>query len=259
MNRLILTIATGALVLGAGFDVAVADNHGDAMVATPAEIFTCKYNEGKGPADMQKTTAKFNAWADKEGITDYSAWSLVPYYANSNQDFDVIWLGGASSAASLGAIQDKWLATGGKIEAEFQSICPTDAHGNFATLQFMAPPESDNPPNNVVIAFSDCNMADGVSFGKDVAPALAEWAEYKAENDSTGGIWIMFPAYGGGGEEFDFKYVTGHRNLEEQGKDWDQYTAEGRIKAAELFDSKVDCDSSRVYLATRVRTAAADE
>ena len=72
-------------------------------------------------------------------------------------------------------------------------------------------------------------------------------------------MWVFFPAYGGGGEEFDFKFISAWQTLEDQGADYDQYNESGWMKAEELFTGKVDCDSSRVYLGTNRRRAADNE
>jgi hypothetical protein len=259
MKKVLTALVSGALFLSGG--IVIADSHKDAAdqpdPASPVEIFACSYNDGKGPADLDAAVDKWNAWADKQGLDDYSAWTLVPYYAGPEQEFDVIWLGAAPSAKALGRAQDTWLATGGKVQEAFNDASTCNAHANFAALQFKAPPKRENP-SNIVISFSDCNMADGLSFD-DVAPALGEWADYRKGHGSTSGIWAFFPAYGGGSEEFDFKYIAAWQNLEDQGADWDQYSAGGYAKAGELFAGKLDCDSSRVYLATNRRMAKDDD
>ncbi len=101
-------------------------------------------------------------------------------------------------------------------------------------------------------------MADGVTFN-DVAPALAEWSQYRGDHGSTSGMWVFFPAYGGGREDFDFRFVAAWQNLEDQGRDWDQYSESGWKKADELFAGKLACDAARVYLATNRRMAEDDE
>ncbi len=88
---------------------------------------------------------------------------------------------------------------------------------------------------------------------------MIEWGKYKGDNGSTAGMWVFFPSFGGGGEEFDFKWVTAHQNLEDMGADWDQFSESGWEKANELFRGKLDCDSSRTYLATNRRMAAEDD
>lgn len=257
MKRTLMTSAV-ALFAGLATHPAVADSHAS-MTAQPVELFACTYVEGKGGEDLDKVVVDWNKWADGAGLTDYTAWTLVPYYSTPEQDFDVLWLGHAPKAASLGRSQQKWLASGGKIQDEVAKIMSCNAHVNFASLMYKAPPQRENPPDNVVISFSDCNMADGMSFSDDIAPAIGEWAEYRSEHGSTGGIWIMFPAYGGGDEDFDFKWISGYATLEDQGKDWDQYAEAGWEKAGELFRGKMQCDSSRVYLATNRRRAEAQD
>ena len=202
--------------------------------------------------DLDEVTADWNKWADKEGMKDYSAWLLTPFYSGPEQEFDVIWLGASNTSAGMGRAQDAWLASGGKIAAEFARVSSCDIHAQFAAVNFKEPPDSDDPPSNVVMSFSDCKIADGKNFDDDVAPAIAGWAEFRKSQGSPAAHWILFPVYGGGGEEFDFKYVMGYRNFEEQGADWDTYDPD---KAGELFSGNVSCDSSRVYTAVNRRRA----
>ncbi|MGB5625957.1 MAG: hypothetical protein WBM61_09520 [Woeseiaceae bacterium] len=259
MKKFLTLLVSGGLFLSVG--VGIADEHEgeaeEANVATPVEMFSCKYKEGKGPADTDAATKKWNAWADKQGVDDYSAWTLVPYYSGPEQDFDVLWLGASPNGKALGRIQDSWIATGGKAADAFDEAISCDTHGAYAVLQMKAPPKRDNP-SNIVISFSDCDMVGDTTFD-DMYPALIEWGKYKGENGSTAGMWVFFAANGGGGEEFDFKWVTAHQNLEDQGADFDQYSESGWQKGNELFAGKLDCDSSRTYLATNRRMAKDDD
>lgn len=255
MKKILISLFSGALLL---CGTAIADSHEESSdgpdPATPVELYACKYNEGKGPADLDNVVDKWNAWADEQGLQDYSGWTLVPYYSGPDQEFDVIWLGGSDSAKMLGRAQDRWIATGGDVLNEFNEVWSCDIHANFAVLKYKTPPERSDP-SNIVVSFSDCNLAEGTTFG-DISPALSSWAEYRSGHGSTSGMWVFFPAYGGGGEEFDFKFISAWQNLEDQGVDYDQYNESGWKKAEELFAGKVDCDSSRVYLGTNRRRAA---
>ena len=205
MKRVITALVSCGLMLSAG--IGIADEHegeaDEANVATPVEMFACKYNEGKGPADLDAATKKWNAWADKNGVDDYSAWTLVPYYSGPDQDFDVIWLGGSDNAKTLGRVQDAWLATGSKEAEGFAEVVSCDVHAAYAVLRMKKPPKRDNP-SNILISFSDCNTAEGTSFD-DLYMPLIEWGKYKGDNGSTAAMWEFFPSFGGGGEEFDFK------------------------------------------------------
>ena len=259
MKKLQTALVSGCLLLSAG--IGIADEHGgeadEANVAVPVEMFACKYNEGKGPADLDAATRKWNAWADKNGVDDYSAWTLVPYYSGPDQDFDVLWLGGSDNAKTLGRVQDTWLATGSKEAEGFAEVVSCDTHAAYAVLRMKKPPKRENP-SNIVISFSDCSTAEDVTFD-DLYMPIIEWGKYKGEHGSTAGMWVFFPSYGGGGEDFDFKWVTAHQNLEDMGADWDQFSESGWKKAGELFAGKLQCDSSRSYLATNRRMAAQDD
>ena len=259
MKKLQTALVSGCLLLSAG--IGIADEHegeaDEANVAVPVEMFACKFNEGKGPADLDAATKKWNAWADRNGVDDYSAWTLVPYYSGPDQDFDVLWLGGSDNARTLGRVQDTWLATGSKEAEGFAEVVSCDMHAAFAVLRMKKPPKRENP-SNIVISFSDCSTAEDVTFD-DLYMPIIEWGKYKGENGSTAGMWVFFPSYGGGGEEFDFKWVTAHQNLEDMGADWDQFSESGWKKAGELFGGKLRCDSSRSYLATNRRMAAEDD
>ena len=191
-----LAVMAGTVVIAEG--AAFADSHkGDGLSpATPIEMFACSYADGKGPGDLDGAVKDFNAWADKHDVTEYTAWTLEPYYTSPEQEFDVIWLGGTEKAAVLGAIQDQWLATGAREAEQFNEIVPCDTHANFAALQFKEPPERENPAN-VVVSFTDCTMADGVSFD-DMIPGLVEWSSYREGHGSASGMWVFFPAYGAG-------------------------------------------------------------
>ena len=259
MKKILALLISGGLVFASG--MAMAESHegesDEANVATPIEMYACKYNEGKGRDDVRKVHKQWNAWADKQGMNDYSAWHLDPYYTSPQQEFDAIWLGGSSKAKAMGAAQDKWLAGGGKVQEAFNEVITCDTHAAYAVLQMKKPPKRDNP-SNVVITFSDCTMSEGVTFD-DLYMPLKEWGEYKGANGSTAGMWVFFPAFGGGGEKFDFKWATAYQNLEDMGADWDQFSESGWQKANELFPGTIDCDSARAYLATNVRMAEDSE
>lgn len=257
MRKVFFALVSGGLFGFCG--VTLADSHegGEMDPATPVEMYACNLNEGKTRADWDAAAAEWNQWADEQDETDYSAWTLAPFYMSANQDFDVVWLGGSGSGAAMGRAQDEWLAKGSKVAETFAATATCHTHAAYAVLQFKKPPKRDNP-SNIAVSFSDCNLADGVSFG-DIAGGLGEWATYREGHGSTAGIWVFFPAYGGGGEEFDFKFVTAHQNMEDVGKDFDEYSKTGWQKAGELFEGKVSCDSARVYMASNIRMAESDD
>lgn len=254
MKKFLVALATSSLLTAAVSGTALAQDDDADVSAVPVELYLCSYADGRGSADFDAAAAAWNTWADGRGMDNYSAWSLTKFYAGPDQDFDYIWLGVAPTAKEMGAIQDDWLANGGDVGAEFEKLGPCDSHSNFASVNFKQPPQNDDPPDTIVLSFSDCSIAEGKNFD-DVAPAITEWTQFRTDQGSASGHWILFPAYGGGGEDFDFKWVTGHDSHEAQGVDWDNYDGE---LDAKLFDGLIDCDSARVYNATNIRRAAVD-
>ncbi len=255
MKRILITLVSSGFVLAAGLNTAVAQDDDDDSAAA-VEVFTCNYADGKGPADLDAVIDKWNDWADDNGYEDYSAWTLTPFYAGPDQEFDVIWMGVTETGQGMGVVQDKWIANGGELGAEFDAVAPCDSHGMFAALQFKDPPDREDP-SSVVISFSDCTIGDGKHFSTDVAPALTAWSEFRSGHGSTAGMWVFFPVFGGGGEEYEFKFVVSHGNHAEQGADFDNYDPK---KAREIFPyDMLDCDSSRSYVATNRRMAESDD
>ena len=249
-------LVTSSFVFAAGFSS--ADEHEDegGNDAVPVEVYTCNYADGKGPADLDRVIAKWSKWADDQEYNDYSAWTMTPFYSSPEQEFDVIWMGVTETGQGMGAAQDSWLANGGELAADFDSVSPCNAHSLFAAVNVKKPPEREDR-SSAVISFSDCTIGEGHSFSEEVMPALNAWGEFRSSHGSTAGHWVFFPVYGGGGEEYDFKLVVGHGNHADAGSDFDNYDP---AKAREIFpQGMLDCDSSRVYNAKNIRMAEGDD
>ena len=83
MKRTFVLLATSGLICTFMTGPAVADSHADSELdpASPIELFTCNYNEGQGPADLDKAVDAWNAWADRQNLAEYSAWTRGPFDA----------------------------------------------------------------------------------------------------------------------------------------------------------------------------------
>jgi hypothetical protein len=256
-NILISIAACGLTLLGGAGAVFAQDEEADSEPVFPIDIYACSFNDGKGPADLDKWVDKWNAWVDSSSSPEpYSAWTLTPFYYGSNQDFDFVWLGASPTATDLGRAYDRFLSSSGSLNAEFAAMASCSAHGNFATMRFKEPPSDDF--SSFVLSFSDCNHAEGKTFD-DIFPAMQAWSEYRTGHGSEAGMWVMWPAYGGGDADFDFKVAVSHPNYASQGADYDQYSTEGYKKANELFAGLVDCDEARSYNAVQRRDGIPDD
>ena len=246
MNKTLISSVMGMLVFFAGFGTVSAQD--DGMLVIPVELYACSYKEQKGPDDLDKVVDKWNAWADKHGIDDYAAWTLTPYYFGAEQEFDVIWLGAGKDAVALGKAQDTYLSENEGMDAEFNEVITCDTHANMASINFKAPPKGATP-KNTVMTFSDCSYKDGASFSA-LSAAMGEWSQHMSDAGSKAGVWHWYPAYGGGGEEFSFKWIEAHKNFEELGDDYESFgNGGGFVTSGRLFGHLLSCDSSRAYLA----------
>lgn len=245
MKTLISTFMAGCLLL-AGSGNAVAQD--DDMLVIPVELFTCNYHDGKGSGDLDKVIAKWNKWADKIGMDDYSAWTLTPYYYGPEQEFDVIWLGAAKNAVALGKAQDSYLAENEGLKAAFGEVLSCDAHVNFASINHKAAPKGDTPSNSV-LTFSDCNFKEGATF-EALGAAMGEWSQHLSDGGSNTSIFHWYPVYGGGQEELSFKWLEAHKDFAELGADFELMgNGRGYETHGKLFSELIKCDSSRAYVA----------
>ena len=191
---------------------------------------------------------------DDQGNGTYGALTLTPWYHGA-ETFDVGWLGYWNNGASMGAGTDKYLAEGGELAAGFAAAVTCDTHSNFASMMIKSPGDGEPPPG-LVVYFSDCKMADGAEWGA-VREGLGAWADYMTEQAYNNGMWILFPAFGDGDADFDFKSVTTYENHAAAGAAYDKYgNGGGWQKRSELHGDLLSCDVSRVYNGKFQRTPA---
>lgn len=247
-----MTIVTVALLLAWSGPAAAQDEEQDSMTVIPVETWTCNYRDGKGPADLDKVIAGWNKWMDEEGVDTYAAATVTPWYYGEGA-FDVGWIGYWTDGNSMGAGTDRYLASGGDEAAGFAEVVACDTHSQFASTMIKAP--GDNTlADDFVLYFSDCDIRDGADWDA-VMDGLQAWGEYMTEQEYGNGLWAMFPAFGSGDMDFDFKYVAAYDSHTTAGAGWEKYgNGGGWEKRLELLGDKIDCDVNRVYNARVVRS-----
>ena len=258
----LLAIPTKAVLLSCVFCTAVCmgdavaqEDEGEAPSVFPVDIWACDLVDGKGWADFDAWVEKFNDWMGQPSTDGYSAWRLIPYYFGSEQEFDYLWLGASRTAVALGKAHERYLE-GHDLIAEGQAMSTCSAHMNFAAMTYKEPPESNSKTG--VLSFSDCTIMEDKRW-EDLNLALKAWADYRTEAGSKGGIWIMWPVFGGGDADYHFKFLEGYDDYVELGVDYDEYGKEGWKKAEELFEGLLDCDDARVYNLMELRDGITDE
>jgi len=244
-SRLIATTMVLTCLICPG--VWARDDGASTMAVMPVETFTCDYNDGKGPADLDKATAAWNRWMDERGAYyTYAALTLTPYYFGADT-FDVGWLGIWPSGEAMGRGIDLYLGQGSEYARAFADVVTCDTHSNFAGATIKSPP--GDAPDNLVLFFSDCNVHDGAGWDAVMA-GLAAWSDYMTKQAYDNGVWILFPAFGGADMDYDFKYVTSHDDFASAGKAYDKFgNGGGWEKRQELLGELLDCDVPRAYTA----------
>ena len=197
--------------------------------------------------DFDAAVDAWNAWMDGEGDNAYWAATLTPFYYGS-ETFDIGWIGAWKNGASMGTGTDRWLSEGGEYAAKFAAAVDCESHSGFASSQIKEPPD-ENAPDSIVLTFTDCNIAES-DEEVDLFAAFNAWATYATERGYQNSSWVLFPVFGGGGAEFDFKIVNSYDNYAELGHDWDLYAEGDYLKNTELTGAAYECDDDRVYNAT---------
>jgi hypothetical protein len=257
MHKTVLLALASASFVIAGSPAAFAQEEDKGPEFAPLETFTCDYREGKGPADLDDAVDTWTAYMDENDADQYLAMTMTPQMHGS-ETFDVGWLGVAPTGEEMGQGRDGYRANGGESAAAFDAVLDCNTHSQFASLQIKEPPERENP-GNLVISFSDCEIEEDLKFS-DVVAGLRAWGEYQAANGYSNGTWALFPAYGSGDEDFDFKLVHAYDNHAGMGRDFDLYgTGGGFMKRREIMGDMLDCNVGRVYDGTVRRTINDEE
>lgn len=257
MNKKITTALLAIPIVLSGLTNAIAQEEDEPPYVVPVDTFTCSYKDGKGPADMDKATAAWNAWADEKGVDNYAAVVLTPYYYGSDS-FDVGWLGFWTSQEAMGAGIDAYLAEGGDAAAGFAKVVDCDSHEHWASIQVKSPPE-DESRDELVLMFTNCTKSDDVEWDA-LFDKVGKAAAYMEEQGFRNGAYMMWPVFGGEGDpEWDFKWVTTYANYTDFGKAY-QHNANGGGRQAmnEIMGEALDCDTARVYNAKTVRDITAE-
>lgn len=219
---------------------------------TSVEGFTCSYNKGKGPKDLAKVNTKWNAWADGNNLPAYNAWNLTPNFVDSETTMDVVWIGGWQNGIDMGEGLDLWKTKGSKISAEYAKVLSCGEHSNFASYNVRLA-DISSPSTSGVVTFSDCSLEEGKSIEEGMA-AIATWVKHLDSTGSKSGMWVFFPSFGSGDNDWDFKMVESHRNYASLGHDWENYgNKQGYAKARSVFTGVMQCGDKRVYDSEMIR------
>lgn len=232
---------------------AQATNDGIGKIV-PVELFVCSYRDGQDEGDLNRVIARWSKFMDDNGVNNYAAWTLSPYFYGADQNFDFIWMGASADGNAMGAGIDLWLSKGGELQGQFNAVADCNTHVLLSSAMYKAPPDGETP-SSAVISMTDCKINEGRSY-REVRMADVKWAEYLTNQGSKMGYFHWFPVFGGGNADFDYKVVSAQQNFTDLGADFEHFAnGGGRAVARDIFANVDTCDDARVYLATPRRTA----
>ena len=252
MKRLCKLSSIGSALLIATTAMAQQDQ----PAPTPLlEIFPCTYRGDNDIDNLRTVATRFNTWADRNGVTNYTAFLATPYAYSADLEADVLWLGGWPNGAAMGTEETRWLAEGDEISAAFDAVVDCTSHSLYAEVVTHQP--STPPPQNGVAMFQDCTLQENRTIA-EVLAAAEQWAEYTTTNGAEEFSAMLFPLAGLAGDaDYDFKVVAGFDSMQAFGKATDVYTGGGFLRGEELFGRLVTCNSARIYTLELVRVSAA--
>ncbi|MBT8078475.1 MAG: hypothetical protein KJO31_07840 [Gammaproteobacteria bacterium] len=246
MKKMLVSVIVAGLMTALGAGAASAQDKPPLMI--PVDILACKYNEGKGPADLDAVVADWQEWVGTtEYDDDFSAWSLTKHYAGPEQEFDFLWLLAWRNGDAMGGAWGEYMENGGEIAAKFGEMSNCPGAANFVSINHRPTP-NNNTPGDGVLVFSDCMRKDGMS-NQDVGRAMGQWSALLDSRKLDVGIFHWYPVFGGGGEPtFHFKEIYAFENLQKFGNFYESMTNGGLYRDSQAITGPVmDCDVARVY------------
>ena len=155
LSKLLGTSFFSAVVLATG-----AGAQENAPTPTPViEIFPCTYIGNNDIDNLRTVNTRFNAWADRNSVTTYTAFTLTPYAYSADLETDVLWLGAWPNGTAMGENEALWQSQGGDVAAAFGAVVDCNSHSLYAEVVINQP--STPPPERGVAMFEDCTVHEG--------------------------------------------------------------------------------------------------
>jgi hypothetical protein len=244
----------GPFVLSVGLLSNVGAQQNTPMPTPIIEIYGCSFKDNMDMGDFRSAATRFNTWADRHTVKDYTAFLATPYLFSADLAYDVLWIGAWPNGAAMGAGETLYMAQGQEVENAFDAAADCSSHAQYAEVIVRQP--SSPPPMNGVALFTDCTVHEGRTV-PEALEALEQFEEYAAGRGSDIFAAALFPLGGLPGDaDYTFKFVEGFQSMQAFGAATDVYTGGGFLRGEELLGRLLDCNSPRVYMIERVRQAA---
>ena len=247
LNKLIATIVSVYALAVGGVPSAVAQDLSKTKAA-PVDMRMCNFREGKTMADLDKFTAKFRAYANKENA-HYSAWTLTPEY-ETEIGYDVIWMGAWPDAEAYGTSTEKWNAEGRQVAALFQEAVDCGGHTMFASLPINAP--QGTPEDGLWMSWQ-CTLNEDVTIDQAYKAHLDAGLVMKGMG-SLAVSWFFQPMMGTGNIDYDYTHVTAFYRYSDLGATMEMFlNHQGRVEQQKILAKVSSCTTPNLFDAVSVR------
>ena len=243
--RRMICIASGFLVTLMTTFTVQADDHMQVPAYGGVEVFGCDFAEGKDMDDLLDVSKKWDTWASKNNSQPYSGYLLQPYYYDDLDD-EIYWVGFSPSLAAQGIVQAEWLAKGGELQQEFDSVIPCKSHGQLAWVRVVD--EVESPSSQGIVDFAGCAMLPGGSQEK-LAAADAKMNAFNAKIGNPARIYRWYPIQGASADAPEFYQAQWYDSLEAKGTAADLFVTNGGIQMqGALYGELLQCSSGPSFL-----------
>jgi hypothetical protein len=247
MKKLLIAVTLFYIASLGGAPLALAQDMAK-IKRTPVDVRMCNFREGKSMKDLDKFTAKFREYANKNNA-EYSAWTLTPQY-QTDLPYDVIWMGAWPSAGSFGTSIEQWNAEGGQIVGLFQEALDCVGHMMYASLPINA--AKGTPEDGLWMAWQ-CTLNDGVTIADAYAAHLDAGMAMKGRG-SLGLSWFFQPMLGAGNIDYDYTHVVAFYRYSDLGATMGMMLNNKGLAAQQKILSKVSsCRTPNLFDALSVR------
>lgn len=251
MKKNFVSMFTTVLVFAAGSGIAIAQDDGPPNFV-PVEMQVCNYEDGMDGDDLEDALDEMVDWMEENDGDPYAAWILRKYYAGPDREFDYIYLGAWPNGSTMGRDSAHYIDTASDAIEAFGEVADCNGSFLYGSLEVKAPPESDGQTDGFILTFSDCKVSGNRSTGNAIA-AVREYSAYRDANGSPGGTYLLFPAYGGGAGDFDFKLVNSYPSIQAFGDNFQWIVENAAYTTSEqMMGGVMDCDTARVYIGDTV-------
>ena len=113
--------------------------------------------------DLMTMTKKWDKGVKKNHSKPSARHVLTPFFSDGS-DTDVYWVGFSDSFFDQGVVLEEWVAKGGELQKEFDSIIPCKSHSQLAWIRVRD--VSDTRSSAGVVDFSRSSVLPGVAQEK---------------------------------------------------------------------------------------------